>query len=74
MTMPARIRLMTRLPLALLLTSHTSTTVRMPKPKAISMVICAPNPAMMAREAPKAEPLVAPRMSGEAMGFWKMPW
>ena len=33
------------------------------------MVARVPMPAMMAREAPKAEPLVAPRMSGEAMGF-----
>ena len=38
------------------------------------MIIRVDAPSRMARAAPKAAPLEAPRMSGEAMGLWNTPW
>ena len=54
-------------------TSITRPTVMMPKPKADRVIPRADAPSNMARAAPKAAPLEAPRMSGEAMGLWNTP-
>ena len=44
------------------------------KKKADRVTVRLTPPSKMARAAPKAAPEEAPKMSGEAMGFWKMPW
>ena len=54
-------------------TSITRPTVRRPKPKALRVIIRLDAPRRMASAAPKAAPLEAPRMSGEAMGLWNTP-
>ena len=67
--MPAKMRLMSRAPGARRATSITRPTVTRPKQKADRVIIRLEAPKRMARAAPKAAPLEAPRMSGEAMGL-----
>ena len=57
------------MPPATRLMAKAAATVTMEKQKAERVIIWLAAPRRMARAAPKAAPLVAPRMSGEAMGF-----
>ena len=67
-------RLMSRAPGARRAISITRPTVTRPKTKADRVISRVDAPSKMAKAAPKAAPLEAPRMSGEAMGLWKTPW
>ena len=71
--MPAKIRLMSRTPGARWATSITRPTVRRLKQKALRVIVRLDAPRRMANAAPKAAPLEAPRISGEAMGLWNTP-
>ena len=62
------------LPRARALMSSTKSTVRSENPKANTEVITELRPKRMATAAPKAAPWLAPRMSGDTSGFWKVPW
>ena len=70
---PARIRLVTRLPGALLLTNITKSTVPILNTNASAVIPAEFMLRMIAKDAPRAAPEDAPRKSGEAIGFWKIP-
>ena len=72
--MPASTRVSTRLPPATRLMAKAAATVTMEKQKAERVIIRVEAPRRMASAAPKAAPLEAPKISGEAMGLWNTPW
>ena len=62
------------LPRARELMSSTKSTVNRENPNAKRDVVKELTPRRMATAAPNAAPWLAPKMSGETSGFWKMPW
>ena len=62
------------LPRARVLISSTNNTVIRENPKAKRDVVKELTPRRIATAAPNAAPWLAPKMSGETSGFWKVPW